>query len=160
MSTKYLTQSALTAAIYVVLTLISQSMGLASGLIQLRISEALCVLPVFMPAAIPGLAAGCALANLLCGAALPDIIFGSLATFIGAFGSRMLKNNKYLCTLPTIAANTIIVPLLLRFAYGIQPLWLSFLTVFAGEVVSAGVLGVLLFGLLSKHREQLFPHEA
>lgn len=148
------------AAIYVVLTLISQSAGLASGAVQVRISEALCVLPVFMPSAIPGLAVGCALANLFCGAPLPDIIFGSLATCIGAFGSRLLKNNKYLCTIPTIAANTLIIPFVLRFGYGIQPIWISFLTILAGETVSAGILGVLLFDLLSKHREQLFPHES
>ena len=94
---------------------------------------------------------GCILSNIITGAALPDIIFGSLATLIGAIGTRMLKSNKYLSVIPPVAANTIIIPLLLYYAYGIRPLWLSFITVFAGEIISAGVLGILLYNALIKH---------
>ncbi len=79
--TLYLVQGALIAALYVVLTLVAAGFDLASGAIQVRISEALCILPFFTPAAVPGLFVGCLAANLVTGSALPDIIFGSLATF-------------------------------------------------------------------------------
>lgn len=158
-TTKYLTNAAMVAALYVVLTLVSQILGLASGQIQIRLSEALTILPVFLPEAVPGLAVGCLLANLTIGAALPDVIFGTLATLIGAFGTKLLsKKSKYIFVIPPIAANVIIIPLVLYFAYGIKPLWLSFITITAGEVISAGVLGILLYNLLSKHRDQFFPH--
>lgn len=158
-TTKYLTNAAMVAALYVVLTLVSQILGLASGQIQIRLSEALTILPVFLPEAVPGLAVGCLLANLTIGAALPDVIFGTLATLIGAFGTKLLsKESKYIFVIPPIAANGIIIPLVLYFAYGIKPLWLSFITITAGEVISAGVLGILLYNLLSKHRDQFFPH--
>ena len=72
------------AALYVVLTVIANALGLASGAIQVRFSEALTILPVFTPAAIPGLTVGCVLANLITGCAPWDVVFGSLATLIGA----------------------------------------------------------------------------
>jgi len=153
-----LTTSAMIAAVYVVLTLISHSLGLASGQIQVRLSEVLCVLPAFTVAAVPGVAVGCLLSNIITGCALPDIIFGTLATLTGALLTRVLHNNKYLAVIPPIVANTLIIPLVLHYAYGIQPIWLSFITVFAGEIVSAGVSGVILYGVVSKYREQLFPH--
>ncbi len=143
------------AALYVVLTLASHGLGLANGQIQIRLSEALTILPVFTPAAIPGLFIGCILSNILTGAALPDIIIGSLATLIGAFGTKLLKSSKYLAVLPPIAANTVIIPFLLHFVYGIVPLWLSFITVFAGELISAGVLGIILYNSLNKHSDRL-----
>ena len=96
----YLTQAAMIAALYVVLTMIANALGIASGNIQVRFSEALTVLPFLTPAAVPGLFIGCLIANLVTGAMLPDIIFGSLATLIGAIGTWMLgkealgKNTK------------------------------------------------------------------
>ena len=83
----YLTQAAMIAALYVVLTMIANALGIASGNIQVRFSEALTVLPFLTPAAVPGLFIGCLIANLVTGAMLPDIIFGSLATLIGAIGT-------------------------------------------------------------------------
>ncbi|MBO5487616.1 MAG: QueT transporter family protein, partial [Eubacterium sp.] len=79
-----LVQAAMIAALYIVLTFIANALGLASQAIQIRFSEALTILPYFTPAAIPGLFVGCLLSNILTGCALPDIIFGSLATLIGA----------------------------------------------------------------------------
>ena len=79
----FLTQAAVIAAIYVVLTIFISAFNLASGAIQVRISEALTILPFFTPAAIPGLAIGCLLSNLLTGAAVYDVVFGSLATLLG-----------------------------------------------------------------------------
>lgn len=155
----FIVHAAVIAALYVVLTFLANALGLANYAVQLRFSEALTILPFFTPAAIPGLAIGCLLANILTGCALPDIIFGTLATLIGAVLTRMLRRNRWLAPIPPIAANTLIVPFILLYAYGIQPLWLSFLTVFAGEVISCGILGMLLLGLLSKYRKQLFPAE-
>ena len=98
---RFLCRGALIAALYVVLTWLCSLVGLDKGVIQMRLSEALCVLPAFTGAAVPGLFAGCLLANLLTGSALPDIIFGSLATLIGALGAYALRKNKWLVPLPT-----------------------------------------------------------
>lgn len=151
-----LTQAAMIAAIYVVLTFVANAFGLANYAVQVRFSEALTILPIFTPAGIPGLFIGCLISNILTGCAIPDIIFGSLATLIGAFGTRALKSNRFLAVLPPIAANAIIVPLILKYAYGLEPLWFSFLTVTAGEIISCGVLGLLLAFALNKYRKQIF----
>ena len=91
----FLTQAAVIAAIYVVLTIFISAFNLASGAIQVRISEALTILPFFTPAAIPGLAIGCLLSNLLTGAAVYDVVFGSLATLLGAVGTYLLRKHKF-----------------------------------------------------------------
>lgn len=153
----YLVQAALIAALYVVLTYLANALGLASNAIQIRFSEALTILPFFTPAAIPGLFAGCLLANILTGCLLPDIIFGAAATLLGAVFTYLLRRHKWLAPLPPILANTVIVPFVLLYAYGIRPLWLSFLTVGAGEVISCGILGMLLLSLLQKYRRHIFP---
>ena len=153
-----LTQAAMIAALYVVLTFIANAFGLANYSVQVRFSEALTILPFFTPAAIPGLFIGCLISNILTGCAIPDIIFGSLATLIAAFGTWKLRGigNVFLSPLPPILANTIIVPFVLRYAYGIRPLWLSFLTVGAGEIICCGILGLLLAFTLNKYRAQIF----
>ena len=153
---QFLTQAAMIAAIYVVLTFVANAFGHANYAVQVRFSEALTILPIFTPAGIPGLFIGCLISNILTGCAIPDIIFGSLATLIGAFGTRALKSNRFLAVLPPIAANAIIVPLILKYAYGLEPLWFSFLTVTAGEIISCGVLGLLLAFALNKYRKQIF----
>lgn len=104
------------AAIYVALTMIFAPISF--GPVQFRISEALCILPFFTPAAVPGLFIGCLLSNLFCGSAMLDVVFGSLATLIGAVGSWHLRRHKWLVCLPPIIANTLIVPWVLRYAYG------------------------------------------
>ncbi len=158
--TLLLVQAAMIAALYVVLTYIANAMGLASSAIQIRFSEALTILPYFTPAAIPGLFVGCFLSNILTGCAIPDIIFGSIATLIGALLTRRLRKYKWLAPVPPILANTLIVPFVLLYAYGIQPLWLSFITVGIGEVISCGVLGILLLIVLEKYRGSLFPGQS
>lgn len=155
-----LVQAAMIAALYIVLTYIANMLGLASGTIQIRFSEALTVLPYFTPAAVPGLFIGCLLSNILTGCALPDIVFGSLATLIGAILTRKLRKNKWMAPVPPIAANAIIVPLVLLYAYGIRPLWFSFLTVTAGEIISCGVLGMLLLFALQKYAGRLFDMQS
>ena len=155
----YTTHAALIAALYVVLTMLANNLGLASYAIQLRFSEALTILPFFTPAAIPGLFVGCLLSNILGGCAIMDIIFGSIATLIGAMLTRKLRKNKWLAPLPPIIANAIIIPPVLLFAYGIEPLWFSYLTVTIGEILSCGVLGMLLLLSLEKYAHILFPQK-
>ena len=141
----FLTQAAMIAAIYVVLTYVFAPFSF--GEVQIRISEALTILPLFTPAAIPGLFVGCLVGNILGGAILPDIIFGSIATLIGAvFG-----------TLPPIIANIVIVPFVLRYGYGVAlPIPFMMLTVGIGEVASCLVLGLVLYTALSRYRNTLF----
>ncbi|MBR5930443.1 MAG: QueT transporter family protein [Lachnospiraceae bacterium] len=151
---KNLAIGGLIAALYVVFTLIASALGLSSGVIQVRFSEALCILPVFTPAAIPGLFVGCIIANLLSGAIVWDVVFGSIATLIGAIGTYLLRKNRWLAAIPPILSNMIIVPFILYFAYKVGGgIWILFLTVGAGEVISAGILGELLYSALNKHRK-------
>lgn len=136
---------AIIAASYVVLTYIAAAFNLSSGAIQIRLSEALTILPIFTPYAIPGVFIGCLLANLLTGCAVTDVIFGSLATLIGAIGTYFLRKKPILATVPPILANAIIVPFILIYVYNLEGAYpYFFLTVLAGEVISCGVLGLLL----------------
>ena len=153
----FLCRAAIIAALYVVLTYVANALGLANGSVQVRFSEALTILPFFTPAAIPGLFVGCLLSNILTGCALPDIIFGSIATLLGALGTYALrKKSPFLAPVAPIVANTVIVPFVLLYAYGVQPLWLSFITVGAGEIISCGILGMFLLFALKKRAAALF----
>lgn len=159
-----MTQAAIIAALYVVLTMVANAMGLANYAIQVRFSEALCILPYFTVAAVPGLYVGCVIANLLTGAAIWDILFGSLATLIGAIGTYLLRKHKILMTFPPVIANAVIVPLVLRFGYGItweyEGMDLSIpyfaATVGIGEIISVCVLGSLLLKVLLPYRNIIF----
>ena len=155
--TAYITQAALIAAIYTVLTMIAAGFDLASGAIQVRFSEALTIMPFFTPAAIPGLTLGCLLSNILTGCALPDIIFGTLATLLGALGSYALRSNRFLCAIPPIVSNALIIPFILTYAYHIPggiPLFM--LTVGIGELISCMGLGQILIQALLPFRGRLF----
>ena len=144
----FLAQAAMIAAIYVVLTVLGAS--LAFGEVQIRFSEALTILPAFTPAGIPGVFLGCLISNILGGAILPDIIFGSLATLIGAVFTWLLRNqSRYLAPLPPIAANAVVVPFILKFGYQVPlPIPFMMLTVGIGEVISCGILGMFLYSVL------------
>lgn len=153
--TVYLTRGALIAALYVALTYVSALFGLSSGAIQFRLSEMLCILPIFMPEAILGLTIGCLLANLLTGAVIWDVIFGALATLIGAVGARLLRRlpNRliFISTLPTVVANAVIVPFVLIYAYAVPDAFFFLaLTVGIGEIVTATVLGTALYYAIKK----------
>ena len=149
--TRFVANAALVAALYTALTLLSASLGLSGGAVQFRISEALCILPCFMPESIAGLALGCAVSNLLTGCAAADIIFGSLATLAAALFTYLLRKNRWLAALPPIVLNTAVVPALLCLVYktGAAYPYLS-LTVFIGEFVCCGILGELLYSALKK----------
>ena len=155
MKVNFICQAAMIAALYVVLTYVFSAF--ASGVIQVRVSEALTVLPFFTPAAIPGLTIGCVLSNSLTGCVIWDILFGSLATLIGALGSYALRKHQWLVPLPPIIANIIIVPWVLRYAYG-APDAIPFMmvTVGVGEIISCYVLGMLNLLALKKFRGPLF----
>ena len=158
-SALFVTQAAMIAALYVVLTYIANGFGLASGVIQVRLSEMLCVLSVFTPAAIPGLFVGCLLSNLLTGCVIWDVIFGSVATFIGAVGTYLLRRGRFAFTLPPVLANIIIVPFVLQYAYGVKDaVWYLMLTVGVGEIISICILGMLLKQLLGRYSESIFRY--
>jgi uncharacterized membrane protein len=152
--TAFLTKSAMIAALYVLLTEISALLGISSGVIQFRLSEMFAVLPIFTPAAIPGVFIGCMISNIITGGVFWDVIFGSLASLLGAWGAWALrKKSVYLVPVPTILANMIIVPFVLRYAYGAEgsiPFFM--LTVGLGEFVCAGILGVFLAKTLKKYK--------
>lgn len=157
--TLYTTRGALIAAVYVVLTMLASMMGLSSGMIQLRFSEAMCILPIFLPEAIPGLFIGCLVSNLISGGVFWDVLFGSIATLIGALGGRALRELpervKWIATIPTIIANAIIVPLVLIYAYGAPDSYLFLMvTVGAGELICAGFGGSALYYLMKKYERQ------
>ncbi|MBS5737423.1 MAG: QueT transporter family protein [Clostridiales bacterium] len=155
--TRYVASAALIAALYVVLTTISSLMGLSSGVIQVRFSEALTILPAFTPAAIPGLFIGCLISNIIAGGVIWDVIFGSVATLIGAVGTYLLKRKKWLVPLPPILANMAIVPLILIFAYGVpDSYWFTLITVGAGEIISCGILGMILYFAINKYGKDIF----
>lgn len=153
---RMLTLGAVIAALYVALTFLAAQLGLSNGAIQLRLSESLCALPIFFPAAIPGLAVGCLLANLLTGCVVLDVIFGPVATLLGAVGTYALRRHPRLALLPPILSNAIIIPWVLRVGYGMpDAIWWMAVTVGLGELLSAGVLGYLLY-LALKKRINLF----
>lgn len=149
-----MTTSAMIAALYVVLTELSAAFGISSGVIQFRLSEMLAVLPIFTPAAIPGVFIGCLISNIMTGGVIWDVVFGSLASLIGALGAWFLrKKSVYLAPVPTVAANMLIIPFVLRYAYGMDgtiPFFM--LTVGIGEFVCAGILGVFLAKTLKKYK--------
>ena len=151
--TLQLTRAALIAALYVILTFLAQLFGLASGVIQFRLSETLTVMPLFYKEAIPGLWVGCVLANLLTGCALWDIVFGSVATLLGALGTYYLGRKKPLLgPLFPILANMLIVPAVLQHVYGApDSYWYLMATVGIGEIVCCGLGGMLLYRAYKAH---------
>ena len=155
----FLAHSAIIAAIYTVLCYLQNLIlpGSASWAIQMRAAEAMSVLAFFTPAAIPGLTVGCLLSNWLTGCAPLDILFGTIATLLGALGSYALRKHQWLVPLPPILANTIIVPWVLRFAYGAkEAVPYMMLTVGIGEIISCYVLGMILLLSLKKFGGSLF----
>ena len=161
-TTKMVAFGGLIAALYVVLTMLAAALGLASGAIQVRLSEALTILPVFTAAAVPGLAVGCVLANLITGCAAWDVVFGSLATLLGAIGTRLLRKKPLLAWIPPVISNMAIIPVVLMKVYGVtevevfgrvfggNSIWIMLVvTVGIGEIIACGMLGLLLYKAIS-----------
>ena len=163
-TTKMVAFGGVIAALYVVLTIIAAALGIASGAIQVRLSEALTILPVFTAAAVPGLTVGCLLANLITGCAAWDVVFGSMATLLGAIGTRLLRDRPAIAWIPPVVSNMLIVPIVLMKVYGVDnvdvfgsvfngdSLWIMLVvTVGIGEIIACGVLGMLLYQALKKN---------
>lgn len=155
--TKFITMSAAIAAIYVVLTIVFAPISFLA--VQVRIAEALTALPMFSLAAVPGLFIGCIFGNLLGGAVVWDIVFGSIATLIGAVGSYLLRKNRWLVPVPPIVSNSLIVPFVLKYAYGMDlPIPVLILDIFIGELLGCYVLGELLISVIEKTGTKLFEN--
>lgn len=154
--TRFITEGAVIAALYVVLTLVFAPISF--GPVQVRIAEALAILPFFTPAAVPGLFVGCLIANFMGEGVIWDVVFGSLATLIGAWGGYKLRANRWLVPVPTIISNTLIIPFVLRYAYGVVDMTipLLMLSIFAGEVIGCYILGELLGTALLSRRTRIF----
>ena len=155
-NTHWLTLGAAIAALYVVLTLVFAPISF--GPMQVRIAEALTILPLFTSAAVPGLFIGCVLANIIGGGVALDVVFGSLATLIGACAGYFLRHNRWLVPIPTIISNTLIIPFVLRYGYGFadQSIPIMALYIFIGEVIGCYVLGELLGTALLSRRTRIF----
>ena len=153
-----LAYGAVTAAMYVVLVLLFKP--ISYGDIQLRVAEVLCILPIFTGSAVPGLFIGCLLSNILTGAPMGDIVFGSMATLIGAYGTYMLRNQKRIAWIPPVVSNAVIVPFILKFSYGLENLIpFMMLTVGAGEIISIGIFGNIFRAVLEKQKGRIFIDE-
>ena len=153
----YITEASAIAALYTVITIAIGPLG--SAAIQCRIPEAMCILAIFTPAAIPGMTLGCLISNIATGCLWQDVLFGTLATLIGVIGARLLRHIWWLTPLPTVVSNTLIVPFVLAYAYGAEG-GISFLmlTVGIGEVISAYVLGIVLYFALRKNARYIFKN--
>ncbi len=157
----YIAQAAIIAAVYVLITLAIAP--ISSGLIQCRFSEALCILPFFTPAAIPGLFVGCLLANLITGAVIYDVICGSLATLLAAAFTWQIaracpcKLAKALAPLPAVLVNAVVVGYLLAYVYAVPaPFVLCMLYVAAGQIIACYGAGLPLLLLLERYGNKLF----
>ncbi len=152
---RFVCQAGLVAALYTVVTLLIGPFG--NAFLQCRISEALCVLPVLTSAAVPGLAVGCLISNLLTGCIWQDIVFGTMATLIGAVGAYLLRRAPlWLVPIPTVLSNLLIIPPVLAYGYGVpQSLPVLLLSVGLGEVISAYVLGLILLTALRRRGNKL-----
>lgn len=146
LTTRSLCVSAVIAALYAALTLLLAP--ISYGNLQCRVSEALTLLPVLMPAAIPGLFVGCLLANILGGATVLDIVFGSLATLIAAIGTFALRKKPILAALCPVIANGLIVGAVLSYVWAL-PLLLTMAEVAIGEV-GAVIIGFVMLAALKK----------
>ena len=138
-----LTRAAIIAALYAALTLLLAPMSF--GLVQVRVSEALTLLPILLPEAVPALAVGCLIANVLGGCTILDIVFGTLATLLAAVCTRLLRGRLLPAMLMPVLFNGVIVGTVVHAAYTPSvPLVLCMLSVAAGEAVSCLLIGPML----------------
>jgi uncharacterized membrane protein len=153
---RWIAEGAVIAALYVVLTMVFAPISF--GPVQIRIAEALCIMPLFTSAAIPGLFLGCIIGNLLGGGIMLDVIFGSIATLIGAWIGYLLRSNRWLVPVPAIVSNTLIVPFVLRYGYGVVDVAIPVLMfqILLGEIAGCYVLGELLCTALQKNADRIF----
>jgi uncharacterized membrane protein len=152
---RFLTQAAIIAAVYTVLTLVFAPLSYGESMIQVRISEMLTILPYYTPAAIPGLFVGAFVSNLFSPVGAVDVILGSLATLLAAYLSYRISD-KWLVPIPPIAVNGLVIGGMLHYVYKF-PLLLSILSITAGQIVSCYVLGGILIAALERTKQYIFP---
>ncbi len=152
MKLQKLAHAAVIAAVYAVLTL---ALAPASfGPVQCRVSEALCVLPMLTPAAVPGLAVGCLIANLFTGSVY-DILFGTLATLSAAILTRVFRKNKWIAMLFPVLINAVVVGGYIGlFLDKSMAVWLCMLSVGLGQTVACYGIGLPLYKFLKKGKFQ------
>ena len=153
-STQALTRGAIIAALYTVLTLLLAP--ISYGQLQIRISEALTLLPVLLPEAVPALAVGCLISNILGGATVLDVVFGTLATLAAAILTRLFAKKLYLAAMMPVLMNGLVVGFVVHIAYSpAVPLWLCMLSVAAGEAVSCFILGPIVLKAIDRIPQKL-----
>lgn len=141
-------QGAMIAALYVVLALVFKAVNVIG--VEIRLAEMLTVLPAFFPVATPALFIGCFIANIFSGNFF-DVVFGSLATLIGCIGTRHLRKKGILMYLPPIISNTVVIPLVLKYGYGLETGYSAMVfIVFVSETLSVFIFGGLLKKILTK----------
>ena len=160
---RYIAQAAMVASAYAALTLALAPISFSEK--QFRISEALTILPAFVPAAVPGLFVGCVISNLVSPIGLPDLVFGSLATLAAAFLTRRLASlasgahpvlRAFIAATPPVAVNVIVIGAMLVFIFDV-PFGVALIGVLVGQAVVCYGLGVPLYLLLVKLASRRWP---
>ncbi len=144
---RFLARAAVIAALYAAITMLLAPISF--GPVQFRVSEALTLLPILTPAAVPGLFVGCLVANLLGSATILDVVFGSLATLAAAILTCRIRERPLLAALPPVLVNAFVVGAVLAYAYNL-PFWLMVLEVGVGELGVCYVLGLPLYYTLRR----------
>ena len=153
LSTKNIALNAIYISIYVVLTYALKPFSY--GAVQVRISEALCILPIFDSLPVISITLGCLIANTLNGNVI-DMIFGTFATFLGLiFTYKLRKKNFFIATSPTLISNAIIIPFVLKYGYGMPEIviWYEALFILIGETISVYLIGYIIKPILKKNYE-------
>ena len=151
--TRYIALASIIAALYATLTLCFEPF--CYGPFQCRISEVLTVLPLLTPAAIPGLTAGCLIANLLGPFGAPDILFGTLCTLTAALGTWRFRKHVLIALLCPVLVNALGVSLYLHLISHV-PYWATVISILAGEAFVVYCPGYMLYLLLKKHFDRGF----
>ena len=154
-ATRRLARGAVIAALYTALTLLLAP--ISYGQFQVRLSEALTLLPILLPEAVPALAVGCLLSNILGGCTIFDIVFGTLATLLAALCTRRLRGKFWLAAAMPVVFNGVIVGAVVHYCYSPAfPLPLCMLTVAIGEAIACMIVGPLLIGALRRIPGRVF----
>lgn len=154
-ATRRLARGAVIAALYTALTLLLAP--ISYGQFQVRLSEAMTLLPILLPEAVPALAIGCLLSNILGGCTIFDIVFGTLATLLAALCTRRLRGKFWLAAAMPVVFNGVIVGAVVHYCYSPAfPLPLCMLTVAIGEAIACMIVGPLLIGALRRIPGRVF----
>ena len=155
--TRRTVRGAAIAALYAALTILLAP--ISYGAVQIRLSEAMTLLPILMPEAVTGVTLGCLLANLLGGSMLPDIVFGTLATFLAALATRRLRDRLIPAAMMPVLSNGLIVGAVVHYCYAPEmALPLCMLSVAAGEAVACLIFGPLLLRVIRRVPEKYWKN--